>query len=101
MDNENDRRRRRHTAVMQWRGADSSKSASCPIGLGPIKIGSAAFGGLKFPFESGNITLTDIVSISLPSGLPSFAMTTETTLTSTAQDGKQAFCVKIKSAPAA
>ena len=40
-----------------------------------------------------------MVCISLPTGLPSFALNTVTTLTATAQDGKESFCVKIMSAP--
>jgi len=87
------------SVLLSCSGADATKPATCPISLGPIHVGTAAFGGIKFPQESGDITLTDIVSITLPKGLPSFATKTETTLTSTAQDGKQAFCVKILSAP--
>ena len=85
--------------LLSCSGTDATVGAECPIGLGPIKIGKAAYGGLKFPFETGDITLANLVSITLPKGLPSFALSTTTTLESIAQDGKQAFCVKILSKP--
>ena len=87
--------------LLNCKGDDASKPASCNIGLGVIHVGKATYGGLTFPQESGDITLKDIVTIDLAKGLPSFALSTTTTLTTYAQDGKEAFCVKILSKPMA
>ena len=85
--------------LLDCKGDDVSKPASCDIGLGMIHVGKATYGGLTFPQESGDITLKDIVTIDLAKGLPSFPLITTTTLTTTARDGKEAFCIKIFSKP--
>jgi hypothetical protein len=78
---------------------DAAKPASCTINAGPIKIGTASYGGIKLPQPKGQVKLPKIVSVQLPTGLPSFALKTITTLTVTDSDGAQAFCVKITTAP--
>jgi hypothetical protein len=84
--------------LLDCSGDDASVAAECNIGLGPVHVGKATYVP-PFPFHSGDISLDDIVSIELPAGLPSFALRTTTTLTATAQDGQQAFCVQITSEP--
>jgi len=78
---------------------DAAVSASCNIGLGPIKVGTATYGAVAFPVKNGTVSLPDIVSVALPKGLPSFATKTITTLTVSDQDGIEAFCAKITTAP--
>ena len=85
--------------LLNCKGDDASKPAQCNIGLGPIHVGKASYAGLSFPFQTGDLSLDNMVCISLPTGLPSFALSTVTTLTATAQDGQESFCVKIMSAP--
>merc|ERR1712166_1402355 len=43
---------------------DASVAATCPIGLGPIKVGTATYGAVKFPVKAGDaVSLPDIVSV--------------------------------------
>jgi len=78
---------------------DAAKPSKCSIGIGPVKVGTAAYGGIQLPQKSGKVTLPKIVSVALPEGLPSFATKTVTTLTVTDSDGAEAFCAKISTAP--
>ena len=78
---------------------NADKLAECPIGLGPIKVGTASYGGVVLPAKAGHVMLPNIVSVALPKGLPGFALKTITTLTVMDQDGAEAFCAKITTTP--
>merc|ERR1712166_958806 len=79
---------------------DASVAATCPIGLGPIKVGTATYGAVKFPVKAGDaVSLPDIVSVALPVGLPAFATKTITTLTVKDSAGTEAFCAQITTTP--
>jgi hypothetical protein len=78
---------------------DAATPAKCNIGLGPFKVGTASYGGVQLPVKKGHTSLPKIVSVQLPAGLPNFALKTTTTLTVTDQDGTEAFCAKISTAP--
>jgi len=79
---------------------DASVAATCPIGLGPIKVGTAQYGAVKFPVKAGDaVSLPDIVSVALPVGLPAFATKTITTLTVKDSAGTEAFCAQITTTP--
>lgn len=78
---------------------DASTSATCNIGVGPVKIGTAKFGGVSFPVKKGDVALPNLVAVTLPTGLPSFALSTTTTLKVNDQDGAQALCVQIMTKP--
>jgi len=78
---------------------DATKSAVCPIGLGPINVGTASYGAFALPQKAGHVTLPKIVSVALPTGLPGFATKTITTLTVTDSGGAECFCAKITTTP--
>jgi len=80
---------------------DASARKECTIGVGPVKVGTAAFGGITPPVKKGHVDLPKIVSVQLPQGIPSFALSTVTQLVVNDQDGVEAYCVKISTAPKA
>merc|ERR1711934_720405 len=52
---------------------DASKDNTCTVGLGPIKLGTLSFQGVKFPVKKGNIEGVPTVELTLPASLPGFA----------------------------
>merc|ERR1711907_488948 len=87
-------------SLMSGCSGDASTSKSCKIGVGPVSVGSVTYGAVSFPVKAGDdVKLPNLVSIKLPSGLPSFATATTTTLNVKDSDGALVFCTQIKSAP--
>ena len=78
---------------------DAATKKVCDIGLGPIKVGTLTYPGLTFPFKAGHISGVPKVDIYLPSGIPSFALSTDTKLEVTSSDGSDMICVDLKTKP--
>ena len=74
---------------------DSAVDKTCQIALGPIRVGTIKYGGVTFPQKAGHIVGVPQVQITLPKGLPSFALTTTTTLRATSLDGSPMMCNNI------
>jgi hypothetical protein len=79
---------------------DAKDATTCQIGLGPVKVGKLAYGGLAFPQKAGHVTNIPQIDLTLPSGLPSFATETTTTFKVTSTDGSPMICAKIMTKPA-
>ena len=76
-------------------GGDAASVLVCNIGLGPIKVGTLTFKGVSFPQSAGHIDGVPQTALYLPKGIPSFAVTTTTTLRVTSSDGSNMICVKL------
>ena len=74
---------------------DASQPKKCKIGLGPVTVGNLNYQGMKFPYKAGDLSLKDVTALTLPAGLPSFALSTTTTLKVFAPNGDQMICLKI------
>ena len=79
---------------------DASQSASCKVGLGPISVGTMAYGGVTFPVAAGHVDGLVKDALTLAKGIPDFATKTTTTLKVADTDGTPMICVEIFSAPA-